>query len=65
MPLEIEGLTRRNASMGPHRNHLREKEDRLRRIAAITDNIFKRIRITVAHGRQLRLAVLQVDLELE
>src|ERR1700682_4225092 len=49
----------------PRGNHVGGKEVRLRRIAAITDNIVKRIRITVAHGRQLRLAGLQVDLELE
>src|ERR1700682_3703000 len=65
MSLEIEGLPRGDAPMGSHRNHGGGKEDRLRGIAAITENIGKEIRITVAHGRQLRLAGLQVDLELE
>ncbi len=65
MSFEIEGLPRRDAPMGPHRNHVTREEDRLRRITSITDNIVKRIRITVAHARQLRLAGLQVDLELE
>src|ERR1700692_1908276 len=41
MPLEIEGWPRRDASMGSNRNHVGGKEDRLCRVAAITDNVVK------------------------